>query len=437
MTEQAEKIKNVIDWSSLWRREDWLAVWLGFIILFSAATCIIRWIPKIRTWGTDITEAFPIGSEYFIVVFLGLLALAAFGVAGLRERVKPFVAGFPIIFLLSFLSFLLAAQRTLGKDYGLEFALWALLLGLLISNTIGVPTWLQAAAKTELFIKIGLVLLGAEILFQKILAAGVYGMLQALIVVTSVFYFCYLLATRVFKIDKQFASILATGVSICGVSAAIAAGGAVKGDPRQVSYTVSLILLLAIPMLVFMPLAAKVIGLNDAVAGAWLGGTIDTTPAVVAAGALYSKQAMEVASIVKMSQNVLIGVWAFALALYFATKVERGSGGSRPSLLEIWYRFPKFILGFIASSMIFSLLLIPTLGVEHVNATLGITTSLRGWWFAMAFVSIGLNTNFLELLRMEKGRPFAAFSISQLFNILLTLIIAYLIFGGIILPPPY
>ncbi|NHV97950.1 MAG: putative sulfate exporter family transporter [Thaumarchaeota archaeon] len=432
MKDKVEKARCVVDWSSLWRKEDWLAVWLGFITLSAAAAGVIKWIPKIQTWATDITAAFPRGSEYFVVVLLGLLALAALGVAAMEGRVKRFMAGFPIIFFLSFLSFLLAAQRTIGKDYGLEFALWALLLGLLVSNTVGVPSWLQAAAKTELFIKIGLVLLGAEILFQRILAAGVYGMLQALIVVTLVFYFCYFISTRVFKIDRQFAS-----VSICGVSAAIAAGGAVKGDPKQVSYTISLILLLAIPMLIFMPAAAKAIGLNDAVAGAWLGGTIDTTPAVVAAGALYSKQAMEVASIVKMSQNVLIGVWAFALALYFATKVERAAGEVRPSLLEIWYRFPKFILGFIASSLIFSLLLTPTLGVKQVDATLSITSSLRSWWFAMAFVSIGLNTNFLELIKVGRGRPFVAFSVAQLFNIALTLIIAHLVFGGILLPSPY
>jgi uncharacterized membrane protein YadS len=420
----------------LWRKEDWWAVWLGFIMLAFAVAGVIRWMPKIGTWTTDVSKAFPIGSEYFIILLIGLLALAAIGMWGMNENVKSFAAGFPIIFFLAFLSFLIAGQETIGKEYGLEFALWALLLGLLVSNTVGTPRWLQAAARGELFIKIGLVLLGAEILFNKILAAGAYGMLQAVIVVLLVFYFCYLFATRVLKIDRQFACILSTGVSICGVSAAIAAGGAVKGDPKYVSYTISLVLLLAMPMLVFMPLIARAMGMPDAVAGAWLGGTIDTTPAVVAAGALYSNRAMVFASIVKMSQNVLIGVWAFALALYFATKVERKSGEANPRLIEIWYRFPKFILGFIASSFVVSLFLVPVLGATSVDAIVGVTGGLRAWWFAMAFVSIGLGTNFVELMKIGKGRPFVAFSIAQIFNVFLTLLMAYLIFGGVIFTPP-
>ncbi|MEM4311648.1 MAG: putative sulfate exporter family transporter [Nitrososphaerales archaeon] len=426
-----------LDWSSLWRKEDWWSVWLGFIILVLVSTGIITWLPKIGTWTTDVSRAFSVGLEYFIILFVGLLTLASVGVIGMKENVKSFAIGFPIIFILAFLSFLITGQKTLGKDYGLEFPLWALVLGLLISNTVGTPKWLKAAAKTELFIKIGLVLLGAEILFHKILAAGAYGMLQAIIVVLSVFYFCYLFATKVLKIERRFASILSTGVSICGVSAAIAAGGAVKGDPKQVSYTVSLVLLLAIPMLVFMPFIARVLEMPDAVAGAWLGGTIDTTPAVVAAGALYSKKAMDVAAIVKMSQNVLIGVWAFALALYFVTKVERKAREANPSPLEIWYRFPKFILGFIIASLVVSLLFVPALGAKQVDGIVGITGGFRAWWFAMGFVSIGLGTNFVELMKIGKGRPFAAFSIAQIFNIFLTLFLAYIIFGGIIIPPPY
>ncbi len=147
---------------------------------------------------------------------------------------------------------------------------WALILGLFISNVIGVPAWLKPAIKTELFIKIGLVLLGAEILFPKILSAGIFGMIQAFIVVTMVWYFCYFLALKA-GLSKSFACIMSTGVSICGVSAAIAAGGAIKGDPKEVSYTISLILLIAMPMLVLMPIIARTIGMPDAVAGAWIG----------------------------------------------------------------------------------------------------------------------------------------------------------------------
>jgi uncharacterized membrane protein YadS len=249
-----------------------------------------------------------------------------------------------------------------------------------------------------------------------------------------VWYFCYFLSIKA-GLSKSFASILASGVSICGVSAAIAAGGAVKGDPKEVSYTISLILLIAMPMLIFMPMIAKTIGMPDAVAGAWIGGTIDTTPAVVAAGALYSDKAMYVASIVKMSQNVLIGVAAFILALYWALKVEKKSE-QKPSLIEIWYRFPKFVVGFIVASIVFSLLLVPGLGETTVNSILSVTKGLRGWFFAMAFVCIGLDTRFTELVKIGKGKPLIVFLAAQIFNIILTFGLAWVIFGGVLFQPP-
>lgn len=141
------------------------------------------------------------------------------------------------------------------------------------------------------------------------------------------------------------------------------------------------------------------------VAGAWLGGTIDTTPAVVAAGTLYRKSAMDIASIVKMSQNLLIGVWAFGLALYFATRVERRTGEEKPRLIDIGYRFPKFILCFIIACLVVSLILASVMGAKQVDAIASVTGGLRGWWFALAFVFIGLGTNFKELIKIGKEDP--------------------------------
>ncbi len=424
-----------IDWSSLWRKEDWWAVWLGFIILGLASGRVVTWIPNIGKWTTDLSAAIIVGDiPYFVLLGIGILVLTSAAILGMKENVKRYWAGFPIVFLFSFLAFLLASQKQIKDQWGLEYAIWALVIGLLISNTVGTPRWLKPAVKTEMFIKIGLVLLGAEILFQKILTGGMFGMIQALLVVLLIWYLCYLLAVKV-GLTKSFASILATGVSICGVSAAIAAGGAVKGDPKEISYTVSLVLLVAMPMLVFLPFIAKAIGLPDAVAGAWIGGTIDTTPAVVAAGALYSRTSMDVAAIVKMSQNVLIGVAAFVMALFWVFRVERRAG-EKPSAMEIWYKFPKFILGFIVASLVFSLLLVPILGAEPVDVTLGVTKGLRGWFFALAFVCIGLETKFTELAKMGRGKPFAVFLVAQVCNILLTYFIAWALFGGIFFPPP-
>jgi len=423
-----------MDFSSLWKKEDWWAVWLSFLMLALLVAGVIAWMPKVGTWTTTPASAFKISDiPWFFVLGLSVLALASVAVVAGGAKLRGFAAGFPIVFALALLAFVLASQKTIKVDYGLEYPIWALVFGLVISNTVGTPSWLKAAARTELFIKIGLVLLGAELLFQTIMKAGVAGMTQAIIVVLLVWYFCYFLALKA-GLSKSFASILSSGVSICGVSAAIAAGGAIKGDPKQVSYTISLILLVAVPMLMGLPIVARYLGLSAAVAGAWIGGTIDTTPAVVAAGALYSEEAMAYAAIVKMSQNVLIGVAAFILALYWAVKVEKKDSGEKPSLMEIWYRFPKFILGFILASAVFSLVLIPGMGDKAVSAVTGLSSGLRSWFFCLAFVCIGLDTKIAELVKMGAGKPAAVFLTAQVFNIVVTFILAWLLFGGIVIP---
>ena len=363
-----------------------------------------------------------------LYLLIGLWVLGVIGIACMGMSVAKFTAGFPIIFILSGLSFLVAGNTTVSY-YGLEVVFWALLFGLLISNTVGVPEWLKTAIKTEFFIKIGLVLLGAEVLFNTIAKVGAYGMIQSIIVIGAVFYVCFWVAKKL-GLDDEFASILGTAVSICGVSAAIAAGGAVKGDQKKVSHTISLVLLCAIPMLIFQPLIAKAVGMSAAVAGAWIGGTIDTTGAVVAAGAIAGDAAMAVAVVVKMAQNVLIGAVAFLLAIWFTFK---GQGtAEKPSLMEIWFRFPKFVVGFIAVSVVFSFFL----SDATVKAVTSISPGFRGWWFTLAFLCIGLDTRFKDLIAMGGGRPAAAFLIAQAFNIVWTLIFAYLIFGGILFPVP-
>lgn len=361
-------------------------------------------------------------------LLIGMWVLGGIGMAIMGLGFGKFTLGFPIVFILSALAFFVAGNSTVNY-YGLEVVFWALIFGLVISNFLGVPEWLKTAIKTEFFIKIGLVLLGAEVLFTTIAKVGAYGMVQSIIVILAVFWFCYWVAKKL-GLDDEFASILGSAVSICGVSAAIAAGGAVKGDQKKISHTISLVLLCAIPMLIFQPLIAKWAGMIPAVAGAWLGGTIDTTGAVVAAGAIAGPQALEVAVVVKMAQNVLIGFAAFFLAIWFTFKGQ--AAGQKPSLMEIWFRFPKFVVGFIIASLVFSFFM----SEASAKAVTGITAGLRGWWFTMAFLCIGLETKFKELVAMGGGRPAAAFLIAQAFNILWTLLFAYLIFGGILFPVP-
>ena len=364
-----------------------------------------------------------------VVVGIGYLVLAAIGIALMGGSVGKFVVGFPVVYALAWLSQVIAGNSTINY-WGLEYVIFALVIGLLISNTVGVPGWLKEGVRTEYFIKTGLVILGAGILFMEIVQAGALGIVQAVLVVGVVWYICFWLSRKM-RVDDEFAAILSTAVSICGVSAAIAACGAIQGDKKKLSYVTSLVLIVAVPMMVLMPWAVKFFGIPDIVGGAWLGGTLDTSGSVVAAGALISEPAMKAGVIVKFSQNVLIGVAAFLLSVWWTFK-EGAKTGERPSARVIWERFPKFVLGFIVASIVFSFVL----DAATVGATKGSLGAMRTLWFALAFTCIGLETRFTDLVSMEGGRPAGAFLVAQAINVVWTLILAFLLFGGILFAAP-
>ncbi len=432
-----EKASEKIDWSSLWKKEDWWAVWIGFVILLLGAAQWLPSLPQISKW-TDLTKSFPAGTSTIgpvILLFVSILVVTLTAMALIGKNIRQYLAGFLVVFSLSFLAMWIGKYATFSK-WGLETVLWALALGLIIGNIWRIPAWLKTAVQTEFFIKIGLVLLGAEILFSTIVKAGVVSMGQALLVVVAVWFFAYWIARR-FGLDKSFSSIMASGVSICGVSAAIAAGGAVKGEPKHISHVISLVLLLAMPMLVGMPLLAKALGLTPAVAGAWMGGTIDTTAAVAAAGTLVDPNiGIPVASLVKMSQNVLIGFAAFFLAIWSTFSLARNPNAEKPHLIEIWYRLPKFILGFVLASLIFSFIVEPSIGAKATSAAIALTSGYRGWFFALAFVSIGLDTRFKDLFAEGRGRPAAAFVTAQVANVAWALLIVWLLWSGTFFASP-
>jgi uncharacterized integral membrane protein (TIGR00698 family) len=284
-----------------------------------------------------------------------------------------------------------------------------------------------------MFIKTGLVLLGAEILFKKIVSLGAPGLMVAWIVTPTVVIFMFKFANRFLKMrNKKLAIIIACATSVCGVSAAIAAAAACRAKKEDLTLAVGMTLVFTVLMMFFMPLGIKWIGMNDILGAAWMGGTIDSTGAVVAAGSMLGPTAEKVAAVVKMIQNVLIGVLAFVIALYWVTRVDR-EPGRKADVREIWYRFPKFVIGFIGASILFSFLVVPfTQGdFSLVESTYikPVTKVLRGWFFCMAFVAIGLESNFRDLVsRMEGGKPMILYVVGQSFNLFLTLLVAWLAF---------
>ena len=375
---------------------------------------------KVFAWP-NVSRALWIGVAWAVLSAVGALLIGG--------RAGAFLAGFPAVFALAWLARVLAGNG-LFIDFGIEYVIFALLTGLLVSNTIGVPAWLKPAVQTELYIKTGLVILGAGLLFMEVLQAGALGIVQAVLVVFVVWYVCFWLARKL-RVDDDFAAMLSSSVAICGVSAAIATCGAIQGDKKKLSYVTSLVLIVAVPMMIVMPWIVKTFGMPDLVAGAWLGGTLDTSASVVAAGALISDAAMKTGVIVKFSQNALIGVAAFILVVWWAYKAG-AQGGKKADAGIIWERFPKFVLGFLAASILFSFFL----PAESVAGTRSALNEFRTWWFALAFVSIGLETRFLDLATMEGGRPALAFLGAQAVNVVWTLLLAYLLFGGLIFPAP-
>ena len=426
-----------IDWSSLWTKEDWWACWIGFIILILAMIGILPAGPKFGTWAT-IDKAFPLGIATIwdtLILFVALAVLSLIGLIFMKKDIKRFVPAFIVIFALAWLAVFIGKQSVINA-WGLEYVIWALIFGLLISNTVGLPGWLKPAVLTEYFIKIGLVCMGATILFSIILKAGGVGMLQAILVVAAVWFFTYWLGRR-FGMAERFSSTMATGVSICGVSASIAAGGAVEGDPKETSYIIAWLLVGAVIMIVVMPPIAKAVAMPTNMAGAWLGGTIDNTGAVVAAGeVMKSKASLDTAALVKMAQNILIGFAAFFLAIWATLKLDKKSISERPSFMEIWYRFPKFIVGFIVASLVASFYIEPVMGAKATATITGLLTTYRTWFFALCFVCIGLETNFKELLSVGGGKPAAVYWIGQSFNVVWTLLIVWILWSGTFFVPP-
>ncbi|NLC11592.1 MAG: putative sulfate exporter family transporter [Firmicutes bacterium] len=398
-------------------------------------------VPAPGSWHLNPLTAFQAVPFWrFLLLGAGIGAITFFAVNVMEGDGRQYIVGFPLLFALALLAFLLGKQQVLN-NYQFDNVIWSLVIGLLISNTVGRPSWLAKTTRTELFIKTGLVLLGAEILCNSIMLLGTYGLGVAWLVTPVVFLFMYIFGTKVLKIKSEpLVATISAATSVCGVSAAVAAGSATRAKKEEIGYAISISLLFTVIMMIGLPYLIRLAGLGEIVGGALIGGTVDSTGAVVVSGAMLGEQALEVAAVIKMIQNVLIGLLAFFLSLYWVTCVERDRNvsHSKPRLIEVWNRFPKFILGFMLASALFSFVLTPYLGSEAVSEILGVTKGFRGWFFCLAFVSIGLETNFLRLLALGKsGKPVYLYITGQLFNIGLTLLAALFFFGGYFFPLPF
>ena len=436
-------MSNGKDRTPVLQNEDWWACFIGWFILLLALWGVLPVTPKIAKW-TSLSAAFPKGWSTLgttIVLCIAMGVLTFIGGIFMKYDLKNYIPGFAVIFAIAFVSMVISKQSFINK-WGISYVLFALAIGLIISNIFKVPKILKAAGQTEFFIKIGLVCMGATIMFSVVLKAGVFGVLQAVLVATAVWFGTYWIC-RKFQVSERFSSIIATANAICGVSASIAAGGAVQGDPKEVSYMVAWVLVCAVVLILVMPPIAVWLDLPTNWGGAWVGGVIDNTGAVIAAGEILrdkagnpSKAAVNAAAMVKMAQNVMIGLVAFLMALWATFSLEKKEGVEKPGFSEVWYRFPKFVIGFMVASFFVSFVVEPTMGNKAAKAVSKACKSYRSWFFAICFVAIGLETDFKELVTVGGGRPAIAYWISQTANAIWTLFISWILWSGTFITPP-
>lgn len=435
--------------SNLFKKEDWLAVWIGFIIIAAGAVAVLTGMfdfsaAKFSTWHLweDVAEKKSLIGQFtgpfcikLLRTFLVLGVLFTAGVKLQGGKVREYLPAFAALFVLAVVVRLISAEFILNRY--LEWAFWALIVGLLISNTVGVPAWIRPAIRTEFYIKTGLVVMGFSVLFSNIAKFGLYGLGIAWGVTPIVIIFMWWFGTKVLKIDnKPLVITIASATSVCGTSAAIATGAAAGAKKNDLGIAISISIIFTILMMVFEPMIIKAVGMSNLMGGALIGGTVDSTGAVVLAGNALGPEGEQAAVLVKSIQNILIGFIAFFVALFFATKIDKDSG-RKVGAGEIWTRFPKFILGFFVASLVASFIIQPIAGSADVKAINSVLDQYKNWAFVLAFTSIGLDTNFREIAKqLHGGKVLWLYVVGQIFNIVLTFFVVWLLLSGVIFDIP-
>lgn len=431
-------------WSDLYRKEDWWAIWLALGIIFVAlgfffgGSTIKPITVKPPVWQDlpGIKEHFADNWTAYLAQFVMWLVIFTVSIRIMGLNAKEFIRGFVILYLVAVLIFTVSSWKVM-KDYNMEAPLVALLLGLVVGNATRLPKWFDTSLRTEYYIKTGIILLGATLPLTLIVRAGPLAFLQATIVSLTTFFTIYIVGVRVLNLDRRFSATMGAGGSVCGVSASIAVGGAVKAEKDHLAISISLVTIWAIIMIFILPFASKALGLDLGVAGAWIGTSEFADAAGFAAVQALSDttdKAIRTYTLMKViGRDIWIGLWSFALAIISVVYWERGAAGeAKVSPVEIWWRFPKFVLGFFAASIIISIVSLGYAG-DAFNDVLkpqliDPIKTLRSWTFVFTFLSIGFTTRFRELAKFG-WQPLAAFTAGVVANVPLGYVLSNVIFA--------
>lgn len=438
---------------ALGAKEDIWAIWIGLSIVLASGVLFtsgasLRWLAVLPPkWSDPSQIAVDLAQNWprYGAQLLFWLAAFSLSVTALGQQVRRFVPAFALLYLAAYGIFILG-QWEGAVRYNLEPPLVALFAGLVIANSVRLPLWLTSTLRGELYVKTGIVLLGATVPFSLIALAGPIAILQASIISIVTFSIIFLAAVK-FGLDRRFAATLGVGGAVCGVSAAIAVAGAVGAKKEDTSVTITIVIVWAMAMIFALPCIARALSLPTGIAGAWIGTSEFADAAGIAAAQAYggfagkvagiegtSDQALQAFTLMKVvGRDVWIGIWAVILAIVATTRWEAQAPGSRPNIGEIWRRFPKFILGFfLASALITALTAHYSLADYNRAAIPGLIApikDLRSWAFIFCFLSIGLTTRFSTLAAAGR-KPFAAFAIGVAVNLILGFILSVHVFGS-------
>ena len=431
--------------------EDWWAVILGLGIVITAyafylSGSSISWIavsPAKWSSFSQLGTQFLTNAPRYLALLGVLLVLFTIVTTFIGQKPRLFIPAFLFIFVVSTIIYTLGSWDQAGK-YTLEPPLVALGLGLFLSNVVKLPRWFDAGFRVEFYIKLGIILLGATLPFTLILWAGPTAIFQASIVSLATFLTIFFVGRKL-GLDRRLAAVLGAGGAVCGVSASIAIAGAVRAKKEDPPVAISLVVLYAIVLIFTLPFICRLLHLPTGVAGAFIGTSEFADAAGLAAAQSYgglagqdgivgtADQALASYTLIKViGRDIWIGIWAFALALISVTYWEHNETNSKVQAAQIWWRFPKFVIGFLVASILTSIIIRGSNLAEYNSvvkpALIAPITALRTWAFTFSFLSIGLTTRFRELAAAG-SKPIIAFTAGVIVNVALGYILSVLVFG--------
>jgi uncharacterized membrane protein YadS len=466
--------------------EDWLSVWIGLLVFVLAlgvlgGVDILGWVVTTGVW-TDVSKALAPASKGYaqigglgalVATYVALLVVMTAGAAALKADITRFALGFTAVFWISYLCWIAGSYANFAvntpadmQKFGIGWSLKltaeggfivALLAGLFVGNFLpGVADWMKEAVRPELYVKTAIVILGGFLgitaaeklgLATSLMFRGVAAIIEAYLIYWAVVYF---VARKWFGFSREWAAPLASGISICGVSAAIATGAAIRARPMVAIMVSSLVVIFAVVELLVLPFAANAFLAHEPmVAGAWMGLAVKTDGAAVASGAITESLILASAAAqginyqkgwilgttatVKVFIDIFIGIWAFILAWIWTTRIEVREG-DKAKVGEIWERFPKFIIGYVVT---FVVILVMAIGAApefaaKIKSAMGQANTFRGIFFVMTFFTIGVMSNFRKLWEEGIGKLAAVYLLCLFgFVIWVGLVISFIFFAGV------